>query len=274
MRLEGTAARPPLRVVCAGEKLAARGRLPGAHGYDQAAHAVRLAAARGITAETLLPLLLPTSWMVNAPASSRVFQAWLSPPLLEAWGGLLELLDPGMSAADVAGASEEERRLVSTCVGALAAVPGSSLSAVSKVLALARPAIVPLMDDAAIALALGTLPRTLEKATATASPELFLPMVSWFARAIAANEAELAELARGHEGAVLDAAQVLDRLLWFDSFGYAEVTGWGWIEDAGVAAVVPSRVPPREKGARLPIEALHPDDRARAEALLSGGDRP
>ncbi len=270
MLLPGHASRPPFRVVCAAEKLATRERLPGAHGYDRAAHALRVAGAAGVSAETLLPLVLPTSWMVNAPASSRVFQAWLSPPLVEAWGGLLELMDPGMSAADLAAAGGEEAALVATCVGALAGVPGSSLAAVSKVLALARPRMVPLMDDAAIAFALGTMPRTLEKATATAKPDAFLPMVAWFARTIAAHDLELAALAARHEGASLDAPQVLDRLLWFESFGYADMPGWAWVDHDGVAAVVPSRARPREKGAPLPIDALDPDDRARARVLLDG----
>ena len=60
------------------EKLQVRGTLPGAYGFDLAAHGARAARARGVGYAELLPLAMPTSWMVNNGASSPVFRWWLS----------------------------------------------------------------------------------------------------------------------------------------------------------------------------------------------------
>src|SRR5688572_4026513 len=80
------------------EKLAARGALPGAFGYDHAAHTFRRAVQAGMSPAELLAPALPCSWMVNARAASPVFARWLRPPLRGVWSDLIELL-----AVDAAG---------------------------------------------------------------------------------------------------------------------------------------------------------------------------
>jgi hypothetical protein len=64
------------------------------------------------------------------------------------------------------------------------AVDGHGAGAMSKALALLAPAAAPLMPDAAIAFALGTVPMPeLKNADAqTASIDAFCPMMTWFAR--------------------------------------------------------------------------------------------
>jgi hypothetical protein len=74
------------------------------------------------------------------------------------------------------------------------------------------------MDDAAVAFAIGAVP-TPDKEQATAGPEAFVPMLDWFAEQVIANEKDLIQLAANHKLAVLDAPQVLDRLLWMDAWG-------------------------------------------------------
>jgi hypothetical protein len=204
----------------AAEKLAWRARLPGASGYDRAAHSLRVLSANGADAMQLLPLALPTSWLVNARATSHVFQRWLAPPSRDAWALLLERLGPMASLEDWLSMNAEradvERALKVLATGR----DGATLCAVTKVLALLRPQLVPLMDDAAIAFAIGAvaMPETAEDPRA--GIEAFAPMLDWFARAVTTAEAELISIAKTHAFAVLDAPQVLDRLLWFDSWGH------------------------------------------------------
>jgi hypothetical protein len=51
--------------------------------------------------------------------------------------------------------------------------------------------------------------------------DAFARVASWFARAVEAHAAALEDQARAHREVELDAAGVLDRLLWFDSEGHA-----------------------------------------------------
>jgi hypothetical protein len=44
-------------------------------------------------------------------------------------------------------------------------------------------------------------------------------MIDWFAEQVVSNEGELIAIAARHKHAVLDAPQVLDRLLWMDAWG-------------------------------------------------------
>ncbi len=198
-------------------KLAFRATLPGAFGYDQAAHVLRALQADGARAIDLLPVALPTSWMVNAKATSRTFRAWLTPPARVSWQVLLDLLPFDLAAEG--WASHEDRDQIVERVSRLAAIEGAGLAAVSKVLALLRPQLVPLMDDAAIAFAIGAVPMPEVADQATAGAECFAPMMDWFTSQVLAGEPELVQMAARHRANVLDAAQVLDRMLWMDAWG-------------------------------------------------------
>ena len=202
-------------------KLLWRGALPGASTYDRAAHALRALQAQGAAAIDLLPLALPASWMVNAKATSHAMQRWLTRPAMDAWAAILEGIGFGLAPAEWLALSAAERDAVAGAVAALAnGEHGATLAAVSKVLALLRPQIVPLMDDAALwfALELVAEPSTADAPSAPASA--FAPMVDWFAQQVIDRDSELIAIAVRHDRAVLDAAQTLDRLVWIESWGY------------------------------------------------------
>ena len=203
------------------EKLAWRARLPGASGYDQAAHVLRVLSAGGAEGPALLPLAMPTSWMVNSRATSHAFQRWRASPAHEAWTMLLARLGPMMSLDDWLALGADERGQIDAALSVLATgKDGASLCAVTKVLALLRPQLVPLMDDAAIAFALGTIEMPETADDPRALPTSFAPMLDWFAAAVHDAEGALVEIAVRHDRAVLDAPQVLDRLLWIESWGH------------------------------------------------------
>ncbi len=198
-------------------KLERRGGLPGAFGYDLAADAFRRAIAHGVTPTTLLSAAMPASWMVNNRAPSTVFAKWLKPPLAEEWAALLTLLEVGYAGWSDVGT--KEREAIESHVGELC-IDGHGVAAVSKVLALLVPQSVPLMDDSAIAYLTGGVPRPADDRSPTAGPEHFVPMLDAFTAQVLRHEAGLVALARGYGLAPLDAPQVLDRLLWYDSFGH------------------------------------------------------
>lgn len=214
----------PWRIVDAAEKLAWRASLPGAFGYDRCAHALRLARARRLPVEELLALALPASWMVNSRAGSPVFQRWLQPEARAAWTELVGLLAGGVGPW--LGARPEVREGVTELSLALLAL-GGDLCALSKVLALLVPEGVPLMDDAALWMLLDAVPRPAAADAPTGAVEHLLPMLDAFSLAVITHEDALIALARGHAAAVLDAPQVLDRLIWFES--------WGWTHTARAA---------------------------------------
>jgi hypothetical protein len=201
--------------VDADAKLAFRATLPGAYGFDQAAHTLRALQADGVAAIDLLPLALPVTWMVNSKATSRAFRAWLVPPARSLWDALLAQLNVSLDEWKTLG---DERDAIGMMVTRLAMVEDAGLGAVAKVLGLLRPQLVPLMDDAAVAFAIGAVEAPAEE-KASAGPEVFLPMIDWFAEQVTSAEPVLIELAKRHKQAVLDAPQVLDRMLWMDAWG-------------------------------------------------------
>lgn len=202
-------------------KLLWRSSLPGASTYDRAAHTLRALQAQGAIAVDLLPLALPASWMVNAKATSHAMQRWLARPALDAWAALLEGLGFGLSPAEWLALPASEREAVARAVAELATGPnGASLAAVSKVLALLRPQLVPLMDDAALWFALELVPEPTTADAPSAPASAFVPMLDWFCTQVVAAESELIACAVRHDRAVLDAAQTLDRLVWIESWGY------------------------------------------------------
>lgn len=201
-------------------KLRWRATLAGASTYDRAANLLRVLQAGGVEAFDLLPLALPASWMVNARATSRAMQRWLSPAKEDAWRALLDGIGADLSLEDWLALSGAEREGCARAVQALATGhDGESLVAVTKVLALLRPQIVPLMDDAALWFALELVAEPQAADRPSASPAAFVPMLDWFARQVITGEKALIELSAQHDLAILDAAQTLDRLLWMESWG-------------------------------------------------------
>jgi hypothetical protein len=202
-------------------KLLWRASLPGASTYDRAAHTLRALQAQGASAKDLLPLALPASWMVNAKATSRAMQRWLAPSSQGAWTTVLDSLGFGLSPSEWLGSPASERAAVARALGELATGEhGASVAAVSKVLALLRPQLVPLMDDAALWFALEAVPQPTTADTPSAPASAFVPMLDWFCEQVVACEKELIACAVRHDRAVLDAAQVLDRLVWVESWGH------------------------------------------------------
>lgn len=219
-RVGGCDVRHPIEEAAA--KLDWRAQLPGASTWDRAACSLRILQAEGASSVDLLPLAMPSSWLVNAKASSRAMQRWLAQPALDHWAALLAALPFELSPEEWLASGPDVREACTSHVSALAsAMPseGTTLVAVTKVLALLRPQLVPLMDDAALSFALELVPTPETAERPTAGPEAFVPMLDWFAREVLASEKELVALARDHTRAVLDTAQVLDRLLWVESWG-------------------------------------------------------
>ncbi len=202
------------------EKLRWRGSLPGASIWDRNAHLLRSLQANGIAATDLLSLAMPASWCVNTKASSRAMQRWLAEPAFSAWSELLDVLAFELSVEDWRSVSGNDRARIEENLEKLASgYEGSTLVAITKVLALLRPQLVPLMDDAALWFALELVPEPKTADAPIATSKMFLPMMDWFARQVVTNERALVELATKHTLAVLDAPQTLDRLLWVVSWG-------------------------------------------------------
>ena len=252
----GPEQREPWHLGMGHAKLQVRGRLPGAFGFDLAAASYREARRAGLGAAQLLPMALPGSWMVNNKVPAPVFYRWLQPHNGDLWTELVELLDGDGERWLARGADDRAR--VEAAVRILAAqdaaartgtsggpAPGTA-AALSKVLALLCPDTVPLMDDAAIHFALGAVPRPDSADTPSAGPEHFVPMLDWFAAAVRSARPALAQLADEYELAPLSPAQVLDRLLWFETWGYRVCrtpSPWWCVRDGSRAAVVPMPAP-------------------------------
>jgi hypothetical protein len=188
-------------------KLALRATLPGARVFDLAAGSLRKARSAGLTVLERLPLALPASWCVNSPAGSPTLRRWTLSPQREVWEALVDLLEEPRAGAFDAEATEALR----VALGVLGPEP-RGIEALTKVLALLVPAAVPLLPDPARTFLLG--------AGTPGDAKAFVAVVEWFAPAVEQAREVLAGWAAGHREASLDAAQVLDRLLWFDSEGH------------------------------------------------------
>ena len=191
-----------------------RGALPGAFGFDHAAAVIRELQTRGIEAIELLPLLLPTSWMVNAKATSRTCQRFFLPDAMHDWAELFSLL-----ATPWEDLEEADRVAASSAVARLAKVEGSNLMSVAKVLSLVAPHHVPLMDDSALWFVLGDGEAPKSSDGATGSPEHFRTMMDWFAKTVRENAASLEAMIPLHQLAPLTSHQCLDRILWYCAWG-------------------------------------------------------
>lgn len=269
----------PWRLGMGRAKLQVRGRLPGAFGFDLAADTYRKARAAGLAGADLVALALPGSWMVNNKVPSPVFQRWLQPPLRPTWTRVIDLLSGDADAWLTRGA--DERATLATDLRTLAGLdaaarggapdgpaPGTA-AGLSKVLALLCPDTVPLMDDAALHFALGVVARPDSADTPSADTRSFVPMLDWFAAAVRAATPTLRALADDHPLAPLSPAQVLDRLLWFETWGFRVCrtpTPWWWVADGEREAIVP--VPgagPAAPGVRVELAGVA-DERWRETA--------
>jgi hypothetical protein len=191
------------------KRLALRARLPGAFVYDQSAHSLRNSKARGTPVAERLPLAFAASWLVNSPASSRVLRRWSEPPQIDVWVALVGALEGPLESGG-------EWAPVKALVKRLGDEP-TLIETVSKVLALLVPTAVPLMPEPARKWLLGE--------GAGADVDAFAAIGDWFVREARAHAAELDDWASRHEEAKLEGAQVLDRLLWFDSEGHRHFEG-------------------------------------------------
>ena len=193
------------------KKLSLRAGLPGAYLFDQAAHALRQARGKGLSLDARLDLAFASSWLVNSPATSPVLRAFSRPPLRPVVVALAEAIE---ELGDDMGLESE--REISGAVDALSLALGDKSAqgaeVVSKILALLLPETVPLLPEPACRHLLGEPP--------AAPGERFTKALVVFRTATFALYTDLVAVAKGHEDAVLDAAQVLDRVLWFDSEGF------------------------------------------------------
>lgn len=248
-------------------KLQVRGRLPGAFGFDLAADTYRAALRAGIPAADLVRMALPGSWMVNNKVPSPVFYRWLQPGVRNVWSRVVELLHgdwPARTPDERAELAERLATLAAVDAAARNSPPGQpatgTAAGLSKVLALLCPDTVPLMDDAALWFALGSVPRPDTAETPTATTDHFLPMLDWFAAAVRRNTAALAALAADYPSAPMSPAQTLDRLLWFETWGFRVCrtpAPWWWVADGDREAVVPVVGPdPAAPGARIDLASV------------------
>ncbi len=193
-----------------------RATLPGAHGYDRSAHALRVAAAKGVPLADRLALALHGSWMVNSRATSPVFRRWVQDPPGPAWILLDSVLRDGPEGW--LSCTDDERAATAQTV-ALLCGDDVGVAAVSKVLALLYPQTMCLMDDHAIAFLGLDYAFAPGEEEGTAGPDWFVPTLNVFSAAVVGNRDVLTTLAAAHTEAILDATQVLDRVLWVASYG-------------------------------------------------------
>jgi hypothetical protein len=212
------------------EKLGLRGGLPGAFAYDAAVRGLARARAAGVETKDLLANAFSASWLVNGGTPSPLFRKWLTPPLVDVWSGVADALasDPWSDL------EAEERTTVGSALGTLM-IEGQGVGPISKVLAALAPDAVPLMPDAALSFAIGAAQRVANADAQTAGAAAFVPMMDWFSKQVAAGSKALSEIA---SGTWLTPAQILDRLLWFDSAGYMYFKGWFWVKDGDREAVL------------------------------------
>lgn len=210
-------------------KLQLRGRLPGASAFDDAAFGLRQARGAGTSADVLLASAMAGSWLVNSAVPSPVIQKWLGAKLRKEWASLIESLE---------SPSPDRPKIEAHLTSIVAA--GGSLGAISKVLSLVCLTPVPLMPDAALAHVLRAVPVPTEADAQTAPVRCFFPMFDRM-HETAMREAE-ALTALVKVAPLLRPADVLDRVVWFDSVGYRHFRndqgGWHWVRNEAVEAVV------------------------------------
>jgi hypothetical protein len=194
--------------------------------------------------------------MVNNKVPSPVFHRWLQPGA-PACGPASSTSSTATATAGSRAASGERDELRER-LAVLAAIDASARNipqgqpatgtacGLSKVLALLCPDTVPLMDDAALWFALGAVAAPRHRR----HPDRDHRPVRADARLVRARRAvrrpALAELAAGYALAPMSPAQILDRLLWFETWGYRVCrtpTPWWWVADGEREAIVPAPGP-------------------------------
>lgn len=198
-------------LVHANEKLSLRAGLPGAYLFDQAAHALRQARGKGLALDPRLDLAFASSWLVNSPATSVVLRAFSRPPLRPVVVAIATALEDLPDELDE-GTERELTGAIDVLSGALGEKSLQGAEVLSKLLALLSPETVPLLPEPACRHLLGEPPAT--------PGARFVTGLRVFRAATFALYTDLVTVAKAHEEAVLDAAQVLDRVLWFDSEGF------------------------------------------------------
>jgi hypothetical protein len=191
------------------KKLSLRARLPGAFVYDVSTHSLRNAKTRGAPALERIPLAFASSWLVNSPANSKVLRRWALPPQFDVWIALLGVLEGPLT-------NPGEWAPAKALVARLGDEP-FLVEAVTKVLALLIPTVVPLMPEPARKFLLGE--------SAGADADTFIKIADWFVQTTRAHAEALDAIAGSHEEVALEGPQVLDRLLWFDSEGHRHFPG-------------------------------------------------
>src|SRR5690606_38988432 len=133
---------------------------------------------------------------------------WLEPPFDTHWATLLDHLLP-LTVVDWPQVATDPRDEIASAVQSLC-IDGQGVAALSKVLALLCPDLVPLMDDAALAMLCGSVPMPTRADTPSAGPEHFAPMLDAFADSVSANAGALELLAADATPIGLSPAQALD----------------------------------------------------------------
>jgi hypothetical protein len=222
-------------------KLRARGRLPGAAAYDHVARGFDAARRAGADALDLMPAAMASSYLLNTSARSGTFAAWLADPARAAFEDLVVRLD--VDASEWVAFSAERRAAVVELATQLA--PDGGLAALTKVLALLCPRLVPAMPDDVIAWLAGEPPSDSsadhDADAQTRGTGAILMTLDRFAAIALENTEVLRALGEG-EG--LAPAAVLDRLLWFEACGHRHFhegsgVGWWWVRDGAHEAIVP-----------------------------------
>lgn len=240
------------------EKLLMRGQLAGASLYDKTTDALRQARQAGVPALTLLPAATGSSWMVNNTVTSALFQQWLHPSKLAHWESLLALLEG--TNDNYLQRKDELREPLSQTLQALW-LPQAGAAGLSKVLALLCPDVVPLMDDAALWYALDRVSYPANAQVITSKTNDFIDMLDWFATQAHTQQETLTLLATAYPLCQLSPAQVLDRLLWFESWGYhlfQQQLQWRWVAHGEQQGIVPLAEAPKTTDYSLPL-TISPD---------------
>lgn len=185
------------------EKLKVRGALPGASIWDDVQ---RTLSSSALEVSAQLSCALPSSWMVNNLVTSPALSAWNKGDGRKVWEALL-----------TAGDDDRRTELVTALCNVQS--PALPLAAVSKVWALLEPARVPLLDDAAIAFLTEAIDDPASDAS-SAGPEHLRASLSAFSAAVEGVDLDPRAFDLAHK------AQVVDRLLWFDSYGHRLFPGW------------------------------------------------
>ena len=244
--------------ACA-EKLTLRASLPGAFTYDAVVHGTKLARVAGVATRDLLAGACVASWLVNGATPSPVFRRWLTPPFVDVWVELAEV----MSGGGWNDLQPAVRDTIAVALGALM-IDEQGVGPISKVLAVLAPVAVPLMPDAALAFGIGVASRGEDADMQTAGVAAFGPMMDWFSAQVGAAHDTLSAIAPA-----LTPAQVLDRVLWFDAAGYMYFNDWYWVKDGAREGVVRVEAPFEEASRSTVVDLADETTPAlfRAEAM-------